>query len=112
MTEAERQEIREKIILRIEEVKKDIANLREATQPIAPENSIGRLSRMDAINNKSVNEAALRSAKNRLVKLERALSNAEEEEFGKCIRCGEAIQVARMRFMPEVARCINCARRQ
>ena len=34
--------------------KKDIKGLKEATKPISPENSIGRVSRMDAINNKSV----------------------------------------------------------
>ena len=41
------------------------ANLdyKEITKPIAPENAIGRISRMDAINNKSVTEAALRQAK-------------------------------------------------
>ena len=34
----------------------------ELTKPIPPENAIGRVSRMDAINNRSVNEAALRTA--------------------------------------------------
>ena len=41
----------------IEEVKKTkilIENYKNLTKPIAPENSIGRVSRMDAINNKSV----------------------------------------------------------
>jgi len=37
-----------------------IENYKELTKPIAPENAIGRVSRMDAINNKSVNEAALK----------------------------------------------------
>ena len=37
-----------------------IEHYKELTKPIAPENAIGRVSRMDAINNKSVNEAALK----------------------------------------------------
>jgi len=45
----------------IKETQKVISNLKDLTKPISPENSIGRVSRMDAINNKSVNEAALRS---------------------------------------------------
>ena len=35
---------------------------RDLTKPIAPENAIGRVSRMDAINNKSVNQLALTNA--------------------------------------------------
>jgi len=43
------------------------------TQPIAPENAIGRLGRMDAINNKSVMEAALREAEAKLIRVNQAL---------------------------------------
>ena len=42
--------------------KNKILEYTELCKPIAPENSIGRVSRMDAINNKSVVEAALRVA--------------------------------------------------
>ena len=45
-----------------EEINKTTASIKHykmLTKPIAPENAIGRISRMDAINNKSVNEAAL-----------------------------------------------------
>ena len=42
----------------IDKTKVSIQHYKELTKPIAPENAIGRISRMDAINNKSVNEAA------------------------------------------------------
>ena len=51
------------------------------TQPIAPENRIDRLSRRDAINNKSVNDAALRQARLRHSALETALGQLAEPEF-------------------------------
>ena len=60
MTEKERIELKEKIDQEIEKLQLDISELKEQVKPIAPENAIGRLSRMDAINNRSVNEAALR----------------------------------------------------
>jgi len=63
MKVSEKKKLRNKILNDIEELKTNIKNLEEQTKPIAPENSIGRVSRMDAINNKSVNEAALRQAK-------------------------------------------------
>ena len=50
--------LREKIQTLIEKFEKEMAQMEDATKPISPENSIGRVSRMDAINNKSVMEAS------------------------------------------------------
>lgn len=52
---------------------------------------------MDAINNKSVNEASLRQAQIKLGNLERVLDRFETEDFGILIR-------------PESLLCVNCAR--
>ena len=46
----------------IEKTLQSISSYKELTKPIAPENAIGRISRMDAINNKTVNEDALRKS--------------------------------------------------
>ena len=61
-----------------------ITSLKELTKPIAPENAIGRVSRMDAINNKSVNEAAIRKAEQKLKNLLITKSNLYDPEFGIC----------------------------
>jgi len=82
----------------------------EMTQPIAPDNAIGRVSRMDAINNKSVMEAALRKAQQRLEGLQRHLDQLGSQEFGKCQKCGENIPFARILLAPESSFCVNCAR--
>ena len=55
-------------------VKEEIKRLEEMTKPISPDNAIGRLSRMEAIGEKSVNDAALRNAKFRVTKLSLPLS--------------------------------------
>ena len=52
MTVEERKELKLKIQDHIVKVKADIIEIEKMTQPISPENSIGRVSRMDAINNK------------------------------------------------------------
>ena len=39
-----------------------IGMYKNMTNPIAPDHAIGRVSRMDAINNKSINDSALREA--------------------------------------------------
>ena len=82
---------------------------KELTKPIAPENAIGRVSRMDAINNKSVNEAALRKATLKLKNLEVALTKLEDPDFGKCIRCNNDIPLGRILLLPHAVTCVNCA---
>ena len=109
MTESERKELKEKIINSITETEKDISELKELTKPISPENAIGRVSRMDAINNKSINEAALIQARSKLDKLKFALDKCAEPDFGSCKRCGNAIPMGRLLLMPESLYCVGCA---
>ena len=49
---------------------KKIADYKVICKPIAPENSIGRISRMDAINNKILAEAALRLAESKMQQIQ------------------------------------------
>lgn len=107
----ESQDLHVKISDRIALLRQDIESLEALTQPIAPENSIGRVSRMDAINNKSVNEAALRQARIRLAALEKALSQVGEPDFGLCARCKNPIPSARLLLVPESRFCVRCAGR-
>ena len=90
-------------------VQEKIADLKELTQPIAPENAIGRISRMDAINNKSVNEASLRAAQEKLNKIEKALTVIDEVDFGICVKCGREIPIGRLMIMPQSTHCVECA---
>ena len=101
--------LKKKIKASIVQTKLKIEQLEDATKPISPENSLGRITRMDAINNKSVAEAALRSAKKKLSSLEIAQVKIDDDNFGNCTRCGNAIQAARLMYMPQSSRCINCA---
>lgn len=88
---------------------KSIAELKELVRPEAPDSAIGRVSRMDAINNRSINEAALRKKKLQLTKIEEALKHIDSPNFGKCVKCGNTIQEARILLMPESNVCVNCA---
>ena len=110
MTEQEKQTFKTKLLETITSTEAKIEDLKEATKPIAPENAIGRISRMDAINNKSVSEAALRIARRKLAKLQHALTKMDEPDFGNCSNCGKPIQVKRLMFMPQSTQCVRCAR--
>lgn len=109
MDQSAQDEMREVIQGKIEETKEEIAQLKELTKPIKPDNAYGRLSRMDAINNKTINDAALRKQKKQLQKLERALTKIEEGSYGTCLKCGEDIPLGRLKFMPWTTKCVKCA---
>lgn len=109
MPELKKSEIKASIQKEILKTENQIIEYKELTQPIEPENAIGRISRMDAINNKSVTEEALRKAKLKLEKLNQALLKIDDDSFGKCIRCGATIPVGRILFMPQARTCVKCS---
>lgn len=96
----------EKEILRLE---KQVQQYTELTQPISPENAIGRVSRMDAINNKSVIENVLRKAKERLHQLKMVIDKINDDNFGICRKCQEEIPLQRLMIRPESSLCVKCA---
>lgn len=109
MNQKDKTKIKDKILSDINKLEVNILQLKELTKPIAPENSIGRVSRMDAINNKSVNEAALRQANLKMNKLQLALKKIETPNFGICTACKGAIPLPRLMYMPESSHCVACA---
>src|SRR6056297_401639 len=109
MNEKEIKELENLIDENIKETKEEIKELQELTKPISPDNAYGRLSRMDAINNKTINESALREKKSILQKLERAKERGEKGELGKCLKCGGEIPFGRLKIMPYTTRCVKCA---
>lgn len=103
-------QVEEAIVDEIAKTKEAIAHYKELTKPIAPENAIGRVSRMDAINNKSINEEALRKAEVKLNNLNVALQNINDPQFGVCAKCNSEIPIGRILLMPQSRFCVNCAR--
>ena len=104
---------KEEIKARIEEeliiTSKKVEEYRELTKPISPENAIGRVSRMDAINNKSINDVALQQAELKLNNLKVALSKIDDADFGICRKCNQMIPIGRLLLMPQVITCVNCS---
>jgi DnaK suppressor protein len=108
----DKEALKTKIESLIQKTELDIKDMEGMTQPVKPENSLGRISRMDAIQNKSVMELNLRNKKEKLSQLKLALSNLDSPNFGVCNTCKRPIQEARILFMPESTKCIHCASRR
>lgn len=109
MNNDQRAVLKDNIQGKIEEIKENIDSYKALTKPVSPDNAIGRLTRMEALNSKNVNEAALSKAKTTLKKLERALSKIDDPDFGLCIECEEPIPYARLAILPETNLCVHCA---
>ena len=111
MTPKEIQEIKEKIDSEKEKTQKEISDYKELTKPIAPDCAIGRVSRMDAINNKAIYDNALRKAENKLRNLEYVITQLEKSDFGLCAKCNSKIPIQRIIIMPQSRLCVNCVSR-
>lgn len=106
----DRNKIKQIILNEIEETKEIIAEFKEVTKPVSPDNAIGRLSRMEAIGSKSTAEFAERQAKKKLNDLETQLNLLFTDKFGKCLNCKKEIGLDRIFFMPESLYCIKCSK--
>lgn len=74
--------------------------------------SVGRLSRMDAMQGQALAQEADRRRQSRRLALELALRRIDEGEYGDCTECGEPIAVKRLEIDPAAALCISCASRR
>ncbi len=70
--------------------------------------SVGRLSRQDALQQQAMALAQERNRKQELVLLKRALHRAESGDYGLCEECGEEIPEKRLEIDPATEICVNC----
>ncbi|MBD1546369.1 TraR/DksA family transcriptional regulator [Roseibium aggregatum] len=72
--------------------------------------SVGRLSRMDALQGQAMAQASERQRRTDLVRIEAALKRLEEGDYGYCLDCGEEIPEKRLEIDPAAALCVSCAK--
>ena len=70
--------------------------------------SIGRLSRMDALQSQAMAQAHKRRRAGMKEALHSALKRVEENEYGYCVSCGEEIGIERLIANPVIIKCIPC----
>jgi DnaK suppressor protein len=71
--------------------------------------SVGRLSRMDALQVQAMAQETERRRQIRIQALHAALKRIDEDEFGYCVACDEEIAEARLTLDPTCPTCIDCA---
>ncbi|MEA1953158.1 MAG: TraR/DksA C4-type zinc finger protein [Campylobacterota bacterium] len=109
MTKNEKKYITKKIEEDIVFLKNQIVTLEEKVKPIAPDCSLGRLTRLEAMGEQHVNHTVLDESRVKLTRLNNALLRIDKPMFGICIECEETIGMGRMSIRPESVRCVECA---
>jgi DnaK suppressor protein len=72
--------------------------------------SVGRLSRMDALQVQAMAQAVGARRGGRLKQIEAALRRVEDGEYGSCLGCGEDIPAKRLEIDPAAAYCVDCVK--
>ncbi len=82
----------------------------DARRPVELDQTrIGRLSRMDALQDQAM---ALETDRRRGIEIERieaALKRVETGDYGYCLSCGEEIPAKRLELDPATPVCVDCA---
>ncbi len=104
------EEIKEMLTKEIAKTERAIKKYSEMARPVTSKDAIGRVSRMNAINNKTVLATPLNNAKVKLLGLNKVLTQVGTEKFGQCVRCKKPIALGRIIARPESLLCVNCAK--
>ncbi|MDX1634120.1 MAG: TraR/DksA family transcriptional regulator [Marinobacter sp.] len=105
----------EKFRQRLLERRDDLLSTREVRDETSAtvqldQQSVGRLSRMDALQSQALAQAGKERAEHQLRLIDAALLRIEREEYGECLECGEPINPKRLEIDPTNLYCIDCAR--
>ncbi|MCB2099916.1 MAG: TraR/DksA C4-type zinc finger protein [Rhodobacterales bacterium] len=71
--------------------------------------SVGRLSRMDALQVQAMAQETSRRRHQELLRIEAALKRVAEGEYGYCTLCGDDIPLKRLELDPATPTCVACA---
>lgn len=112
MNEPDLQHFKEQLTRIAAEIEAALRQEDPTKESITPDNAIGRLTRMEAIQAQSMSQEGRRRQQSRLQKIERALERIEKGSYGTCVKCGEEIPKGRLEIMPESALCVKCAARR
>ena len=83
---------------------------KQAAAPVELDLSrVGRLSRMDAMQQQAMAQATNQRRSEELRRIAAALKRIENDAFGYCLDCDEEIAPGRLEFDPSIPNCIDCA---
>ena len=73
------------------------------------QSSVGRLSRMDALQQQAMHKATEQKRQYDLTRITMARQRLKDGEYGLCVDCGDEIPEKRLEIDPVAEKCIDCA---
>ena len=80
-----------------------------AATVVLDQSSVGRLSRMDAMQGQQMALESERRRNKQLAQIKSALARMNQGEFGRCCKCDQEISAGRLAINPAVLYCVQCA---
>ena len=82
----------------------------QARDPVElDQQSVGRLSRMDAMQHQAMATALERNRKTDLARIDQAMTRITDGDYGYCVECDSEIPDGRLAIDPMAEKCVNCA---
>ena len=98
---------------RLEELEREIREDMDANPEdlgvVELDSSIGRLSRMDALQNQQMALELKRRQENQLLRIENAFKRLAKGQYGLCGKCKNSIEEERLEVFPDTVTCVRCA---
>lgn len=91
------------------EIREDMNANPEDSGVVELDSSIGRLSRMDALQNQQMALELKRRQENQLLRIENALKRMDKGQYGLCGKCKKPIEEERLEVFPDSVTCVRCA---
>jgi len=110
MNEKDLQKFKKLLLEQQQELVDLTQEVKDSTKPVdLDQSSVGRLSRMDAMQSQAMAQENSRRRKVQLTRISAALERIEEEEYGYCAVCDEEINIRRLEVDPAAPFCVTCA---
>ena len=102
-------QLRTQLIAQQQELTELLHNAAATTKPVTlDQQSVGRVSRMDAMQQQQMSVATREQAALLLKDISSALSRIDSHEYGYCQDCGESVGFARLQAQPQALLCLDC----
>ena len=100
---------RDRLLALEKEIQATLEASKEASGVVELDTAIGRLSRMDAMQNQQMALELRRRQEQQLQRITNALKRITQNRYGLCGRCKQPIAEERLEISPDVVMCVKCA---
>lgn len=109
MKNTDLQKFKSKLEVSFLDVERYLKSSAESAAAVAPDKSLGRLSRLEAMQDQQLVLEMRRRKKRQLAEIKSALMKIETNQYGICIYCSSFISHDRLDATPEAQTCVRCS---